>query len=312
MAMRACHPYVILCGKIRSLDRFGPSQSEMVGFAGMKEKSKSMRLLVGSIAFGTLLWGSCVAQTDAMNDKKDPAFEANPAFAVATVKLSPESEADDWGTQIRGHRFVATHVSMNDLMGYAYGVNAQQIDHAPAWFGSERFDLEGVPDTQILPTRDEYRTMVQKTLTERFGLKFRSAQKMLTAYVLSVNGEGLKIPQTVGQPYAAEGWGVSRGRLQVKNMSFAGVARVMQRTIFDRPVVDETHLSGRYSFELRWNPDELQFGQMQGLAVPTDQGSETRDDIYIAARKQLGLKIEAKKTMVNVMVIDAASQPEAN
>ncbi len=53
-----------------------------------------MRLVVGSIAF-TLLCGNFFAQTDAMNNKKDPAFEANPTFAVATVKLSPESEADD-------------------------------------------------------------------------------------------------------------------------------------------------------------------------------------------------------------------------
>jgi uncharacterized protein (TIGR03435 family) len=270
-----------------------------------------MRMVVGSIAF-TLLCGNLCAQTDAMNDKKDPSFEANPTFAVATVKLSPESEADDWGTQIRGHRFVATHVNMNDLIGYAYGMHTQQIDHAPAWFGSARFDVEGVPDTQILPTREEYRTMVQKTLTERFGLKFHPAQKMLTAYVLSVSSGGLKIQQTAGQPYAAETWGISRGRLQVKNMSLAGLARVMQRTVFDRPVVDETGLKGRYSFDLHWHPDETEFGPMQGLAVPTDEGSEAQDDIYTAARKQLGLKIEAKKTMVDVMVIDAASQPEAN
>lgn len=269
-------------------------------------------MAAGSVALGAALGGSCVAQTNAMNDKKDPGFEANPTFAVATVKLSPESEADDWGTMIRGHHFVATHVSMDDLIGYAYGMNAQQIDHAPAWFGSERFDVEGVPDTQILPTRDEYRTMVQKTLVERFGLKFHPAQKMMTAYVLEVDKGGLKIQQTVGQPYAAETWGVSRGRLQVRNMSFGGVARVMQRTVFDRPVVDGTGVSGRYTFDLRWHPDEVQYAQMQGLNVPTDDGSEARDDIYSAARKQLGLKIEARKTMVDVMVIDAASQPVAN
>lgn len=179
----------------------------------MKEKSKGTRLVVGSIAFSAWLCGSCVAQTDAMNDKKDPAFDANPTFAVASVKLSPESEANDWSTQIRGHRFVATHVSMNDLIGYAYGMHLQQIDHAPAWFGSERFDLEGVPDTQILPTRDECRTMVQKTLTERFGLRFHPAQKMLMAYVLSVNSGGLKIQKTVASlmqrrvgEHRREGW----------------------------------------------------------------------------------------------------------
>ncbi len=274
-------------------------------------KGKRMRLIVG-VVFGALLWGKCAAQTDAMNDKKDPAFEANPTFAVATVKLSPENEAGNWGTQIRGHRFVATHVNMNDLIGYAYGLHSEQIDHAPSWFGSERFDLEGVPDTQILPTRDEYRMMVQKALVERFGLKFHPAQKMLTAYVLAVDSGGLKIQETVGQPSAAEGWAIGRGRLQVKNTTFAGVARLMQRTIFERPVVDETGLKGRYTFDLRWQPDEVQFDQMRGLTVPGDEGSETRDDIYSAARKQLGLKIQARKTMVAVMAIDSASQPVAN
>lgn len=279
----------------------------------MIEKSKSRLVVVVLIAFGTLLGANCAGQTAAMNDKKDPAFEANPTFSVATVKLSPESAADEFpSTVIRGHEFIATHVSMNDLIGYAYGMHSEQIDHAPGWFGSERFDVEGVPDTQILPTRDEYRTMVQKTLVERFGLKFHPARKMLTAYVLSVDSGGLKIKETVGQPSAAESWGVQRGRLQVQNMNLSGVARVMQRAIFDRPVVDETGVSGRYTFDLRWHPDEAQFGQMQGLNVPTDEGSEARDDVYTAARKQLGLKIQAKKTMVNVMAIDAASQPVAN
>jgi uncharacterized protein (TIGR03435 family) len=95
-------------------------------------------------------------------------------------------------------------------------------------------------------------------------------------------------------------------------MSFGGLARVMQRTVFDRPVVDQTGLNGRYTFDLRWHPDEVQFGQMQGLNVPTDERAEAGDDIYTSARKQLGLKIEARKTMVDVMVIDAASQPVAN
>ena len=59
----------------------------------MRERWKHVRLIAGSIALSALLCGSCWAQTNAMNDKKDPAFDANPTFAVATVKLSPE-EAD--------------------------------------------------------------------------------------------------------------------------------------------------------------------------------------------------------------------------
>jgi uncharacterized protein (TIGR03435 family) len=154
--------------------------------------------------------------------------------------------------------------------------------------------------------------MVQKALAERFGLRFHAGDKMLSAYVLSVANGGLKVPPTKGESWAAETWGVQRGKLAVKNMSFAGVARVMQRTVFDRPVVDRTGLSGRYSFELHWHPDETQFSQMQGMTVPTDKGAEGNDDIYRAAREELGLKIEAKKTMTPTMVIDAVSRPDAN
>ena len=51
---------------------------------------------------------------------------------------------------------------------------------------------------------------------------------------------------------------------------------------------------------------------MRELNVPTKGRAEAQDDIYTAARKQLGVKIEARMTMVDVMVIDAASQPVAN
>jgi uncharacterized protein (TIGR03435 family) len=251
-------------------------------------------------------------QTAAMNGIKDPAFDANPAFAVVSIKLSPEEEADDWGTQIRGHRFLATHVSMYDLIGYAYGLHKSQVEHPPEWFISERFDIEGVPDTEALPTRDEYRSMVQKALAGRFHLRFHSGQKMLSVYVLSILSGGLKIAETEGEPNAAEGWGIEQGRLQIKNMSFASIARVMQRTIFDRPVVDRTGLEERYTFNLRWHPDDSQFSQLQGLDVPTDESAEDREDIYTEARKQLGLKIKAKKVMTPVIVIDAASLPTAN
>lgn len=42
-----------------------------------------MRLVVGSIALSAVMVGTCAAQTNAMNDKKDPAFDANPAFERA-------------------------------------------------------------------------------------------------------------------------------------------------------------------------------------------------------------------------------------
>lgn len=252
-----------------------------------------------------------VAQASPARPADDPVFNAHPAFSVVSVKLSPDSEADDWGLGIRGRRFWAVHVTTNELIGWAYRVNAHQIEHSPEWFATERFDVDGIPDTEIQPTRDQYRMMLQVALSERFAIKFHSAQKVLSVYVLSVASGGLKIPAAVdhaGRP----SWGVHLGWLQIKNMTFGDVAEVMQRTIFERPVLDQTGQPGLYSFTLRWRADETQFGQMQGVTVPEEDGMEERDDIYTAALHQLGVKIEAKKALVPTMVIDAVSRPTAN
>jgi uncharacterized protein (TIGR03435 family) len=278
-----------------------------------------MRLKIGQSLLTSILYfwllaahgNPGLAQTAPARPANDPVFNAHPEFSVVSVKLSPDSEGDDWGLGVRGRRFWAVHVTTNELIGWAYRVNAHQIEHAPEWFATERFDVEGIPDTEVQPTRDQYRTMLQVALSERFAIKFHSAQKALPVYVLSVAGGGLRVPATV-DPIGRPSWGVHLGWLQIRNMTFGDVAEVMQRTIFERPVLDQTGQHGLYSFTLRWRADETQFGQMQGVTMPEEKGMEERDDIYTAAFHQLGVKIEAKKALVPMMVIDAVSHPTAN
>ncbi len=237
--------------------------------------------------------------------------DAKATFSIISVKPSPDSEADDWGIGIRGRNFWAVHVTTNELIGWAYGVNARQIEHAPEWFGTERFDVDGLPDTAAQPSREQYRSMLQSALAERFALRFHSSKKVLPVYVLSVVSGGLKIPKSVDQR-AKPSWGVHRGWFSVQNMTFGEVARTMQRTVFDRPVLDQTGLSDRYSFILKWRADETEFSQMQGVEVPQEAGTEDVEDIYTAVRQQLGVKIEAEKALAPTMVIETVSHPSPN
>jgi uncharacterized protein (TIGR03435 family) len=64
---------------------------------------------------------------------------------------------------------------------------------------------------------------------------------------------------------------------------------------FDRPVVDETGLSGTFDLVLEWGPD-----------AGSDAGAEDRQrDIEEALQDQLGLRLKRERAGVDVLVIDA-------
>jgi len=92
----------------------------------------------------------------------------------------------------------------------------------------------------------------------------------------------------------------------------ADFAGVMQTAVLDRPVVDQTGLPGRFDFELKWTPDEFQFGGL-GVKVPPPSDSATAPpDLFNAMQEQLGLKLVSTKAAVEVLVIDRVEKPSAN
>jgi len=78
-------------------------------------------------------------------------------------------------------------------------------------------------------------------------------------------------------------------------------ALVMSYTA-DRPVVDQTGLSGRYDFQLKWTFDDSK-APTDGTAAP---------GLFTAIQEQLGLKLEPAKAQADVLVIDKVERPGAN
>ena len=102
------------------------------------------------------------------------------------------------------------------------------------------------------------------------------------------------------------------GVLPVQNATMGDFAGVMQSAVLDRPVVDQTGLTGRYDFTLRWTPDETQFAGM-GIRVPPPTGdASAAPGLFTAIQEQLGLKFEATKAPVDVLVVDRAERPSDN
>jgi uncharacterized protein (TIGR03435 family) len=83
---------------------------------------------------------------------------------------------------------------------------------------------------------------------------------------------------------------------------------VLQRAALDRPVIDQTGISGRYDFDLEWLPDETQFGGL-GLKPNPDH---PKPDLYAAVQQQLGLRLEATTGPVDVLIVDRAEKPSEN
>jgi uncharacterized protein (TIGR03435 family) len=82
-------------------------------------------------------------------------------------------------------------------------------------------------------------------------------------------------------------------------MSMAQLALLIAR--FERqPVVDRTGLDGFYEVKLEWVPGDLS-------AQPTTEVAPG-PSIYSAVQSQLGLKLEARKGPLNVLVVDSALQ----
>jgi uncharacterized protein (TIGR03435 family) len=104
---------------------------------------------------------------------------------------------------------------------------------------------------------------------------------------------------------------------------------------FSRPVVDQTGLTGKYDIKLRYDPSSIPRGSgggPMGMFVfagpppgampggeaarkgdgPAPEEREQAPTIFAALQEQLGLKLEAKKGPVELIVIDRLEKPTEN
>jgi len=243
---------------------------------------------------------------------KPMAADATPVFEVATIKPSrPETQGK--GIMVRGRNFSTVNTSLSDLITFAYALHARQITEGPAWLESEKYDLTAKPDAEGQPNDKQWKTMLQKLLADRFKLTFHRDKKELSVFAIVVGKNGPKLTKSAGDPNGLPGlFFRGLGDLPARNATMADFAGVMQTAVLDRPVVDQTGLSGRFDFELKWTPDETQFGGL-GVRVPAPSDDPSAPpDLFTAIQQQLGLKLQPTKAPVEVLVVDRVEKPSEN
>jgi uncharacterized protein (TIGR03435 family) len=97
-------------------------------------------------------------------------------------------------------------------------------------------------------------------------------------------------------------------RLPARNATMAQFTSMLQRGVFDRPVLDKTDLAGRYDFDLEWMYDDSQFG---GILPPIKPDNSDKPNLF-AALQELGLKLEPSRAAIQTIVIDKVERPSEN
>jgi uncharacterized protein (TIGR03435 family) len=184
------------------------------------------------------------------------------------------------------------------LVTFAYGLHPSQLVGAPSWADTENFDVNGEPDEPGVPNPDQMRSMYRRLLSDRFQLAFHRAKKQLPVYAIRVGKKGSRLKASARPGSPTDQTMNGSGHLRETNATMADFASMMQAAVLDRPVLNQTGLSGWFDFTLVWSPDQ----------APND----SRPSLTTAFEEQLGLKLAAVKAPAEVFIIDKVEKPSGN
>jgi len=239
---------------------------------------------------------------------------AQTAFEVATIKpVDPDAQAGRYITMKSTHQLVAKNHTVRTLIMAAYYLHTRAVVGGPSWADTDRFEIQAVTPGEGRPSTDEQMAMIRKLLTDRFHLVFHREPKEMPVYAIVPAKSGPKLGEANTPadkaPILAVHMFPDHVEFPARNATMLDFVSVLQRAAMDRPVVDRTGLKGRYDFDLVWTPDDSQFGGLK-FAEPAD--GPRKPDLYAAMQQQLGLRLEATKAPVDILVIDRVDRPTEN
>jgi bla regulator protein blaR1 len=208
------------------------------------------------------------------------------------------------------------------------------VSGGPDWIQNDPYDLQAklpdnVPSYTMAQLRDgeapEISMMLQSLLADRFDLKYHRETRQLPVYVLTQVRKSPKLgPAKREMRQQKDGsmaidrsliWTFPRGANGEINFNQSTIQMIVRsRTIqeltdtlsgaMDRPVLNRTGLIGDFDISLQYDrdidPDIDDFGATFGPSMMK------------AFERQLGLKFEATKGPVDILVIDHIERPSDN
>lgn len=243
------------------------------------------------------------------------------------------------GTKSPGE--ISGAATMKTLVMRAYGLKSYQVT-GPAWMDSEKYEIAAKPPAGA--SVEDAAAMLQSLLAERFRLVAHKETRQLPIYTMAISKSGPKLKQSTpageaenspdvygapklakgsdGLPELLPGAALSRSyevvlagsdgvlyKLWARKESMRQLADRLSGQL-NRPVSDQTGLTGQYDFTLVWTmegggtvprtdppPDQI---ESSGTTVLSDPGLS----IFAAMQRQLGLRLEQGKGPLEILIID--------
>jgi uncharacterized protein (TIGR03435 family) len=290
------------------------------------------------------LTGALIAAVPVIVGTATPA-RAQSRFEVSSIKPNNSSGQPNSNFPLgpgdvyvrNGGLFAATGFPLVAYIFFAYKINGNQAQYIlpqlPDWAKTEPFDIQARAEGD--PGKDQMRLMMRSLLADRCKLATRYEQREVPVFAFVMLKSGKTGPQlrphlatsacpteqpTSSTPAIVDGLAAFCNGIYPMPPTVAGRMHFGGRSVtigfiadtfsagtnLGRPMIDQTGLPGTFDFTLEWTPERR--APSSGDSEP-DLASLSFDQ---ALREQLGVKLQAQKGSVSVLVIEQVERPSAN
>lgn len=330
----------LICRAIRRALRLSPLKKAALAVAGVTAVVTPIMIGVYTPA-ARAVSPQLITPSTGLGEAKFDVATIKPASSACEASFCPptgppgEVELHVLRDRARGSghgTFHVQNVPLYLLIQLAYNAKDYQIVGEPAWAKSERYDVTA--KTENNASFEQMRPMLRSLLAERFSLALHGVTKELPVYELTAAKGGLKTedascvnrdPNGPPPPFGSKlcGGVMSRmlpggsSRLEGFGVPVSKLVEVLADRI-GRTVVDKTGFSGTFNFQLDFSSDDAASNPRSappaaaGPERPIPGANVQAPTIFAALQEQLGLRLQAGKGQVEVLVIDHVQRPSPN
>jgi uncharacterized protein (TIGR03435 family) len=236
-----------------------------------------------------------------------PAVVSPPEFEVEAIRPSEETHTGA-SIEAKNERVTIKNMNLRMIIRYAYDVKEYQLS-GPGVLTTDRYSVQakapsGTPNSQL-------NAMLQAMLADRFKLALKRETRDMPVYALVQAKDGIKIKEmdanqlvssSSGRGMGAAGGGAEGVVPGMVTSSMVGTMETLANNLSrytDRPVLDRTGLTGRYTLFLGYVPESA---LRDGVVGPS----------LDMALERLGLKLNPITAPLEFLEVEHIEKPSPN